>query len=154
DEKTRVFQATVQYLLAFIHERRSAPSCDLMSEVVGSRIRGEPIGEAEAVGMTTLLFFGGLGTVASMMGFIAHFLATPADERHQLAANPALIPQATEELIRRFGLSNTVRLVKQDREFHGAPLRKDDLIMVPISLSSMDERRWPDAMEVDFSRAV
>ncbi|WP_022980835.1 cytochrome P450, partial [Ideonella sp. B508-1] len=80
------------------------------------------------------------------------FLATHPDHRRQLVEDPSKIPAATDELIRRFGLSNTVRLVVHDRDFHGAPLRKGDLIMVPISLASMDERKWHDAMTVDFAR--
>lgn len=152
EAKMHAFNAAVQYLEGVIRERRAAPGADLVSEIIASRVNGEPIGEREVVCMTALLFFGGLDTVASMMGFIMRFLATHPGHRRQLVADPSKIPAATDEFIRRFGLSNTVRLIRHDREFHGAPLRKDELIMVPISLASMDERRWPDAMNVDFDR--
>jgi cytochrome P450 len=152
--KMQAFQSAVQYLDRFIRERRAHPGADLISEVIASRVVGDPMGEAEVVGMVTLLFFGGLDTVASMMSFIARFLATHPQHRRQLAEQPGLVPRATEEFIRRFGLSNTVRLVKHDRVFHGAPLREGELIMVPISLSSMDDRKWTHPLEIDFSRAT
>ena len=52
---------------------------------------------------TNLLLFGGLDTVASMMGFIARFLATHPQHRRDLLEHPELRRNAVEELIRRRG---------------------------------------------------
>lgn len=150
--KSEAFQGAQRYLQGIIEERRANPGDDLISEIIASRIQGQPIREPELSGMVVLLFFGGLDTVASMIGFIMRFLAGHPAHRRQLVEQPALIPKATEEFIRRYGLSNTVRLIQHDREFHGAPLRAGDLIMVPIGLASIDERRWQDPLTIDFSR--
>ena len=151
-QKQAAFRATVEYLAEIIAERSRDPGTDLMSHVITSKVNGELMEPEVIKGMTALLFFGGLDTVASMMSFIAIFLARHPGHRKQLIANPALIPNAIEEFLRRFGLSNTIRTLTMDFEYKGIHFKKDDMIQVPISLSGMDERHYPNAMEVDFNR--
>ncbi|GAC1572112.1 MAG: hypothetical protein NVS3B5_00770 [Sphingomicrobium sp.] len=67
--------------------------------------------------MALLVFFGGLDTVANMISFATEHLARHPDHRHRLIAEPGIIPQAAEEFIRRFGLSNTGRLVRSDLDY-------------------------------------
>ncbi|MEO8806696.1 MAG: cytochrome P450 [Burkholderiaceae bacterium] len=151
--QANAFRETIGRLKDEIDQRRLAPGTDVFSQIMASQVKGELIGEAEMLGMIMLLFFGGLDTVASMMGFVVRFLATHPGHRQQLVENPELIPKATDEFIRRFGLSNTARLIKHDRDFHGAPVKAGEIIMVPIALASMDERRWgANAMDIDFDR--
>lgn len=152
EAKQAAFGATVEYLSGIIAERSRNPGTDMMSRVVTAKINGEPLEPDIVKGMCAVLFFGGLDTVASMMSFIAIFLARNPGHRKQLIANPAIIPDAVEEFLRRFGLSNTMRTLTTDFHYKGVLLKKDDMIQVPISLSGMDERRYPNAMEVDFSR--
>jgi len=146
------FQEIFAYLKAFVMERMERRGDDVFSQIGASQVFGRAITADEAMAMAVLLFLGGLDTVASMMGFIARFLAQSPAHRRQLIANPALIPAASEELIRRFGLSNTTRLIVQDYDFHGVALKRDEMIMVPLALASTDERRWNNALEVDFAR--
>jgi cytochrome P450 len=120
--------------------------------MLSAEINGRRVTVEEGMDMSTLLFFGGLDTVASELGFVMQFLATHPEHRHFLIENPDKIPIATEELLRRFGLSNTIRIITEDYDFNGYPLKKDEAIMVPISLASMDDEYWDNAMEVDFSR--
>jgi cytochrome P450 len=152
EDKQKAFGATIEYLSQVIAERSSNPGTDIMSRVVTAKIDGKPL-EAEVIkGMCALLFFGGLDTVASMMSFIAMFLARNPGHRQQLTDNPGIMTAAIEEFLRRFGLSNTMRTLTMDFEYKGVLFKQNDMIQVPISLSGMDERRYPNAMEIDFSR--
>jgi cytochrome P450 len=151
-EKQDVLRQTVEYLSRFIAERTASPKDDLISRVVKAEVNGRPVRQDEVLGMTTLLFFGGLDTVASMLSFVARFLARNPSHRRQLIDDPKLIPGAIEEFLRRHGLSNTVRILNEDAELGGVQLKKDDIIMVPISLHGLDERRFPDALSLDFKR--
>lgn len=151
-EKQAAFGATVEYLAGIIAERTKNPGTDIMSRVITAQIDGKPLAPDIVKGMCAVLFFGGLDTVASMMSFVAMFLARHPGHRKQLIDNPAIIPDAVEEFLRRFGLSNTMRTLTMDFEYKGISFKKDDMVQVPISLSGMDERRYPNAMEVDFSR--
>jgi cytochrome P450 len=102
--------------------------------------------------MCLLLLFGGLDTVASMLSFIARFLALNPAHRRELAQDRSLIPNAVEELIRRHGVANTCRLVKKDIVLKGAPLKAGDQIQAPNVFVGLDEATVTDPMRVDFHR--
>ncbi len=150
--KAKAFKDALDYVSRYIAERTKHPGSDIISRVAGSEVNGNPLRPDEVLGIVMLLFFGGLDTVASMMGFIARFLACNPAHRRQLVAEPTLIPAAIEELLRRHGLSNTVRVLTRDTNIGDVLLRKDDVIMVPISLHGMDERQYVDPLTVDFKR--
>jgi cytochrome P450 len=155
DEHVRMETARkiMTYLSDVLAERRQTPGTDLMSRIVkGHTVSGRPMTATEELGMATLAFVGGLDTVASLMGFSALALANAPKLRQRLVTDPAVIPKAVDELLRRHGLSNTTRLVTQDHEFHGARLKKGDLVMVPISLHGLDPLRWDNPWDVEFDR--
>lgn len=146
------FNRCVEYVSKLIDTRRRSPGDDVFSQLIHARIDGKPLPHAEAVGMVVLLFFGGLETVASSLGFFALFLARSPCHRQQLVQRPELIPNAVEELYRRFGLSQTTRVLTMDYAFKGVFLKQDDVIMVPLAMHGLDERRWGNALEIDFER--
>lgn len=141
------------YLNGWLAKRADAPGEDLLSTIVTGEVEGRPLDDQERISVALLMLFGGLDTVASMLGFIARFLAMNPGHRQQLVDDPALIPQAIEELVRRHGIASTTRLLKRDIEFAGAPLRANDLIYVPNLLAGLDDRVVEDPMTVDFHRA-
>ena len=141
-----------EYLGTYIDERMANPGDDLISMIGQGVIDGRPITRDETLRMTTLIMGGGLDTVASSLGFIAHFLATHPEHRADLVANPQLNPVACEELLRRFGLPSTSRALTMDYEFNGIQFRKDDLILTPKCLSGLDDRLVSNPAEVDFHR--
>ena len=140
------------YLSKWVVERRESPGDDLISKVVHAEVDGRPITNAETFALLSLVLFGGLDTVASMMGFIARFLALNPAHRRDLLAHPEIRKNAIEELIRRHGVSNTARYVTHDLEFHGVALKEGDMIQVPNLLYGLDDRIVDDPLKVDFRR--
>ena len=55
-------------------------------------------------------------------------------------------------MIRRFGLSNTGRLIMADVERKGAAMKQGEMIMVSTGMSSLDDRKYADPFKVDFNR--
>ena len=155
DEETKTFyvQKVVAYLSEVLDERGAHPGNDLLSRIAGWRNNARFEGEHEVIGMAMLVFFGGLAPVANMLSFTAWHLAEHPEHRQRLRDDPDIIPRAAEEYIRRFGLSNTGRLVKRDVDYKGVTFKADEMVMVPISLSSMDERKHDNPLEIDFDRA-
>ena len=102
--------------------------------------------------MAQLVFLGGLDTVAASMGFCMLRLAERPELQQRLKDDPAIIPAAVEEMLRRHGLSNTGRMLRQDVVRKGATMQAGDMIMVMNSLSSIDERLYHDPFTVDFDR--
>jgi cytochrome P450 len=153
EEKLGAQAKVIEYLSRVIDERAENPGDDLLSRIAGWRKNPRFQGEHEVIGMALLVFFGGLDTVANMLSFTTEHLARHPEDRKRLIDDPALIPQATEEFIRRFGLSNTGRLILSDFDYKGAPFKRDEMVMVPISMSSMDDRKYADPLKIDFDRA-
>jgi cytochrome P450 len=140
------------YLNGWLAKRAEDPGTDLLSTIVTGEVEGRLLNDQERISVGLQMLFGGLDTVASMLGFIARFIAMNPAHRQQLVDDPALIPQAIEELVRRHGIASTTRLVKKDMEFGGAPLRQGDLIYLPNMLAGLDDRVLDDPMTVDFHR--
>ncbi|WP_430386784.1 cytochrome P450 [Blastomonas fulva] len=141
-----------EYLTPYIDARMQTPGDDVISMVITGDIGGRPPSRDEVFGMSTLLLFGGLDTVASQLGFIALHLARNPAQRRELIEHPELRPRATEELIRRFGLPNTARVLTQDYAYKGLQFRKGDMIQLPKCLYGLDDRQNEDPLTVDFHR--
>jgi cytochrome P450 len=124
----------------------------LLSTVVTAQVDGNPLSGQEVMAMCLLLLFGGLDTVASMLGFIARFLAMNPGHRQQLIDDPALIKNAIEELIRRHPVANTARLIRKNTMLKGAPLKAGDQIQAPNLFVGLDEAQVVNPLVVDFHR--
>lgn len=129
-----------------------AENAHILRELKAADIEGRPLSGEELTIMVLTLFFAGLDTVTAQMAFIARFLATHPSHRDRLVAEPALIPNAIEEMMRRFGIANLCRLVTQDTELHGVQMKRGDLVMVSSTMAGVDESSYADAMTVDFDR--
>lgn len=141
-----------EYAARYVTERREKPGDDLVSRIATAEIEGRPITPFEAIGVTSLLLIGGLDTVASMMGHIMQYLATHPEARRQLLDEPALIPGAVEEFLRRFALTNPGRTVVNDIEFHGVTMKAGDKVMMATPFGALDPADYPDPLKVDFTR--
>jgi len=86
------------------------------------------------------------------MSFAARHLATDPAARRRLIDDPALIPNAAEEYIRRHGLTMTSRLIRQDVARKGVTMRAGEMLLVIDALAGIDERAWPDPMTIDYGR--
>lgn len=140
------------YIGQFLGHRMQNPGDDVLSKISQGEVEGRRLSMEEMLSVSMLLLFGGLDTVASMLGFIARFLAMHPDHVRQIRETPEIIPQAIEELLRRHGIASTARLVKADVELGGVRLHADDMILIPTCLVGLDDRVVDDPMLVDFSR--
>ncbi len=141
-----------EYLGQLLDERLEKPGDDIFSGISAWRNNPRYKHRGELLGMAQLVFLGGLDTVASSMGFCMHRLAERPELQERLKRDPAIIPAAVEEMIRRHGLSNTGRMLRQDVVRKGATMKDGDMIMVMNSLSSIDHRLYDDPFTIDFDR--
>jgi cytochrome P450 len=143
------------YLHKWVAERRANPGTDLLTRLVNVEVNGERISEAEAINYSTIALFGGLDTVASMMGFFAWFLADHPVHRRRIVDSlddDAFLKAAIEEMLRRYGISNTGRVINVDFEYKGIQFKEGEFILPPNLLVGMDDRLNPDPLTVDFDR--
>ena len=140
------------YLRQVIDERDGGSGDDLLTHISAWRHNPRFQGMDELISLAMNLFLAGLDTVASALSFIAMHLAEHPEHRRRLRGEPDIIPRAAEEYLRRFGLSNTGRLIKQDFTYKGVTFLRDEMVLVPINLSGLDDRVYTNPMEVDFDR--
>src|SRR5260370_30733673 len=140
------------YAAAKLAARRAQPGDDLISKFTRAEVGGRPLTDQEITGMVTLVLVGGTDPVVTAMSFAALFLARNPAHRRQLVDNPALIPKAVDELLRRFPIVNQGRCVARDLVYKNIPFKTGDMILLPTTLHGLDERAFPNPLEVNFNR--
>ena len=145
-------QEMIDYLVEKVEERARNPGDDLISRVITAEVNGRRMSREEVLGMCGVIMFAGLDTVVSSLGFIMRFLAENPAHRRALREDPALIPNAVNEMLRRFSPTNLAREARRDLQVGDVALKARDPILLPTCLHGLDEGRWERPMEVDFAR--
>lgn len=144
--------AIIAYLADKVEERRRNPGDDMISRIIGAEVNGRKLSEREVLAMCGVVMFAGLDTVVSSLGFIMRFLAGNPSHRQRLREEPAIIPNAVNEMLRRFSPTNLAREAACDLEHDGVTMKRGDAILLPTCLHGLDERRWSEPLAVDFDR--
>ena len=152
ETRMRGFDDLARYAMAKVDARRADPGDDLIGQLLLARIDGEPIDRDTMQGLMTVLLLAGLDTVAGMLSFIAAFLARSPEHRRRLIDEPALIPSAIEEFLRRMAMVNLTREIAADTMLGEATLREGELVVVPTPLANLAEERFAAPLDVDFDR--
>ncbi len=138
-------------MAGLVVERRAQPEDDLVTAML--RVAEQTnLSEDDLHGTLVLLFSGGLDTTAGSLSFAARHFAENPDDRPKATANPTTIQNATEEILRAFGILNATKLVIKDAEVGGCPIKKGDRIVLATSSAGRDERVFPDGDQIRFDR--
>jgi hypothetical protein len=79
-------------------------------------------------------------------------LATHPDDLSRLVNEPDLMPTAVEEFLRFYAPVTMARLVKQDIEFLGCPMKEDDWILLGFPAANRDPAAFADADQFIIDR--
>jgi cytochrome P450 len=152
-EHLAAYEWMQDYAGRIIAERRRNPGNDLLSQFCVAEIDGERLSEREVLLTTTTLMMAG---IESLGGFTAMFglnMADFPDARRELAANPALLPDAIEESL-RFNTSGQrfKRSIMKDMPLHGQTMKAGDYVCLAYGSGNRDERVFPNADVYDIRR--
>ena len=153
-DRLAALEALAIYLKRLIGEREQNPASDLISLVVQANVGDRLLTDDEKLGMVSLLFLGGLDTVAAMLSFIMAFLGRNPAHLQRLVADPALIPGAVEELMRVHGVAGTERGVTSDMVYNGVEFKAGDRLVFLAHIYGLDDRAIDDPFRVDFDRPL
>ena len=103
-------------------------------------------------GTIVLLLIAGIDTTWSGIGSSLWHLATNSVDRRRLVENPALRPTAVEEFLRAYAPVTMARLVKEDYDFHGCPMKAEDWVLLPFPAANRDPNVFEDADKVIIDR--
>lgn len=135
-----------------IRARRDDPRDDLISLLWATEIDGEPMTMEIMEDFCVLLFIAGLDTVINAIGHAVRHLATHPDLQARLRADPALIPEAVEEMLRRYSFVTLVRRATEDMQFGGWPLKRNERVMFSLAGAGLDPAHWRTPETFDLGR--
>jgi cytochrome P450 len=149
----------VVYLSELVEARRAEPRDDLISDLVQAEITDDGttrrLTSDECTEFAILLYTAGTETVAKLLGNAAVVLAANPDQRATLAAEPAVIPNAIEELLRLEPPSPiNGRWTTRDVELHGTVIPKDSKVLLLTGSAGRDERAFSDPDQFDVRRST
>lgn len=145
-------QQFYDYVEPHIDARLNSGRDDMLTQIVNGMIGDRPLEKREMQSLCMQVLMGGVDTVVNFLGFVFLFLAQHPTHRRELVENPALIPDAVNELLRRFPVVSMAREVRSDIEYDGVTLKSGDMIVAPSPLSGTDDRENPQPLTVDFRR--
>jgi cytochrome P450 len=145
--------AIVGYLASVMDERRERPGDDLISFLLHADGEDGPVADAHVLGTAALTLVAGVDTTWSAIGSSLWHLATHDDDRRRLVEEPDLLPIAIEELLRAYSPVTMGRIVAEDVEIGGCPMKAGDRVLMSFPAANRDERAFPDADKVIIDRA-
>ena len=152
-EMVRVGAELFEYLVGHIEQRRGQPGTDDLLGRMLADTGEERLSDEELLGMSFLFVLAGLDTVTSALSTAFATLAAEPRLRQQIAADPAVIPNAVEELLRVDGpVVFLPRVTTQDVTLPDQLIPAGSNVQVAIAVANRDPAEHPDADEIDFGR--
>ena len=152
----RAFEASAElkdYFLTQIDQRRSAPTEDIIGDLVSAEIDGERLTDEAIFSFLRLLLPAGLETTYRSSGNLLYLLLTHPDQFDAVTADHDLIGSAIEEALRfETPLTTVQRYASENTEIDGVPIEAGSVIDVCIGSANRDERRWERSEEFDIFR--
>ncbi len=141
----------------YIDWRKDNPSDDIMTELLNAEFVDETgttrnLTRQELLTYLNVVAGAGNETTTRLIGWAGKVLAEHPDQRRELVENPALIPQAVEELLRfEPPAPHVSRYVTRDVEFYGQTVPAGSVMMMLIGAAVRDSRQFPpdgDAFDI------
>ncbi|WP_262380662.1 cytochrome P450 [Nonomuraea sp. PA05] len=141
------------FMRRLVSAKRSDPADDLLSGLVHDA--DPPLTDAQLTDMALLLLTAGHETTANMLGLSTFALLQHPEQLAALRADPGLIDNAVEELLRflsiiQLGVS---RVATEPVTLGGVDLPAGATVVIATPEVNRDPRHWPDPDALDLGRA-
>jgi cytochrome P450 len=141
-----------RYGSTLVERKRTHPGDDVISRLCAT----DGISDEEAAAMSMFLLFAGHETTVVQIGLGAMQLLTNRDQWQTLVDNPALIPNAVEELLRAAttggGVGGIPRYARTDFDIDRVAIHAGDLVLLDIAAANHDPTTFADPQRVDVAR--
>jgi cytochrome P450 len=142
----------------YIDWRADHPSDDLMTELLNAEFEDytgvvRTLTREEVLGYVSLLAGAGNETTTRLIGWTGKLLAEHPDQLADLVADPSLVPNAVEELLRYEAPSPVqARSVTRDVQHQGQTVPAGSVMVLLNGAANRDEREFPDPDRFDIRR--
>ncbi|MFF9076774.1 cytochrome P450 [Streptomyces sp. NPDC014872] len=147
-------QALDAYLDKLVTLKETEPGDDLISRFLDKNRTEQVADHVDVVTMARMMLVGGHETTANMIALGVLALLEHPDLLAELRSDPALLPNAVEELLRVFSISDsgTARVAVEDIEVGGVTIRAGEGILALNNAADHDETVFPDPGTLDLRR--
>ena len=129
------------YWTELLADRRAHPldpDVDFLTMMSNAPLGDAPMPDIDIIDIMVTLTLGSLDTLKSQLGWQLWHLATHPADRARIVADPSLIPGAVEEFLRAYPIVSMARKVTRDVDFHGCPMKRDDMVLLTIQAATRD----------------
>ena len=113
--------ALTGYLQDLVRERRASPDDSILSALIAAEEEGDRLSSGEVVSTALLLLIAGFETTVNLIGNGTVALLGDPDSWDRLRQDPALVPAASEEMLRYDSpVQLTARIPTEDVEVGGS----------------------------------
>ncbi len=152
--------ASGEHFGEYIDWRAEHPSDDLMTELMHAEFEDESgavrrLTREEVLTYVTVIAGAGNETTNRLIGWTGKILGDHPDQRRALAQDPALIPNAIEEILRyESPAPHVARYVSRDVEVQGRTVPQGSILLFLIGSGNRDDRRFADGDRFDIRRKI
>ena len=140
---------------AIVARRRSEPPSvrTPIDALLAAEVDGAALPEELVVELVYMLLSGGVDTSTAVVATTVRFLSGHPEVADELRADPTLIPNAVEEMLRYFTPGTGVaRTAAHDTEIGGVPVRAGERILLGLGAANFDPDAFDDPDTLDIHR--
>jgi cytochrome P450 len=134
-----------EYLDRQIEEHRDHPRDDLTTYLLNAEIGGNKLSHEHVRGSMVLLLIAGIDTTWSAIGSSLWHLAQHPADLERIVDDPDVMLFALEEFLRAYAPVTMARLVAEDHDFHGCPMKENEWVLLPFPAANRDPAMFEDA---------
>jgi cytochrome P450 len=144
----------VRYFAGVVQDRLAAPTDDLSSVLAHATLHGEPLSAPEMFAYFGILATAGHDTTSSTIAGGLQSLMERPDQLDRLRQEPALLPNAVEEMIRWVTpVKSFMRTAMEDVQLGGHRLVRGDSVLLLYPAANRDPDVFDDPETFDVTRA-
>jgi cytochrome P450 len=152
-EIAREFEALVDAMIETRQRAQAGPEADVTASLMHEKVWERPLSNEEIASILRTWTVGEIGSIASSIGILAHFLAEYAELQAQLRAEPSLLPPAIDEILRIHGpLVSSRRVAKCPVEIGGRKIEAGERLSLNWVSANRDERAFDEPQTFRLDR--
>ncbi|WP_329599509.1 cytochrome P450 [Streptomyces pseudovenezuelae] len=134
-------------------QKQPEPGDGVLDELVHRQLRDGVLNREELIALAIILLVAGHETTANMISLGTFTLLQHPDRLAELRTDPALIPNAVEELMRMLSIADgLLRMALEDIEVAGTTIRAGEGVVFATSVVNRDEDVYAAPDTLDWHR--
>ncbi|MGA3149233.1 MAG: cytochrome P450 [Acidimicrobiales bacterium] len=152
--RRRGVEGLIGFFVEEVARRKREPGDDLLSDLLHSEFDGVPVEESVVLGVAALVLIAGVDTTWSAIGSSLWHLATHPGDRRRMVSEPEVMSLAVEELLRAYSPVTMARVVTEDVDFRGCPMKAGDKVLMNFPAANRDPEAFEDPDQVVLDREL